>query len=111
MKTVTLLMTNSMTCSPLRRRLLLVMLSFARFWVLRTVQAVSPAPDGGYPNGNTAEGAFALPALTTGVHNTAVGIGALFSTKSGSHNTSEVDIALAPDTLGDLITVTGAHGH
>src|SRR6266700_174794 len=69
MKTVTLLMTNSMTCSPLRRRLLLVMLSFACFWVLPTVQAVSPAPDGGYPNGNTAEGAFALQNLTTGDNN------------------------------------------
>ena len=109
MKTVTLLMTNSMTCSPLRRRLLLVMLSFACFWVLPTVQAVSPAPDGGYPNGNTAEGAFALQNLTTGVHNTADGFGALFSTTSGSHNTADGDIALASNTQGDFNTATGAH--
>src|SRR5213083_3730523 len=109
MKTVTLLMTNSITCSPLRRRLLLVMLSFACFWVLPTVQAVSPAPDGGYPNGNTAEGAFALQNLTTGVHNTADGFGALFSTTSGSHNTADGDIALASNTQGDFNTATGAH--
>jgi hypothetical protein len=29
-------------------------------------QAVSPPPDGGYPNGNTAEGAFSLLSLATG---------------------------------------------
>src|SRR5205809_771557 len=109
MKTVTLLMTNSMTCSPLRRRLLLVMLSFACFWVLPTVQAVSPAPDGGYPNGNTAEGAFALQNLTTGVHNTADGFGALFSTTSGSHNTADGDIELASNTQGNFNTATCAH--
>jgi hypothetical protein len=36
-------------------------------------QAVSPAPDGGYPGGNTAEGQNALLSLTTGTYNNAVG--------------------------------------
>src|SRR5438132_6230507 len=36
-------------------------------------QAVSPAPDGGYPGGNTAEGQNALFSLTSGTYNTAVG--------------------------------------
>src|SRR5437762_11903832 len=109
MKTVTLLMTNSMTCSPLRRRLLLVMLSFACFWVLPTVQAVSPAPDGGYPNGNTSEGAFPLQNLPTVVHNTLVGFGALFSTTSASNNTPDGDIAHASNTQGDVKTARRLH--
>src|SRR5215472_3960652 len=35
------------------------------------VQAVTPAPDGGYPNFNTAEGTNALFSLTSGTNNTA----------------------------------------
>src|SRR5947199_9859157 len=38
-----------------------------------TARAVSPAPDGGYPNGNTAEGNGALFSLTNGIWNTAIG--------------------------------------
>ena len=34
------------------------------FGLLPTTQAVSPAPDGGYPGGNTAEGQAALLSLT-----------------------------------------------
>jgi hypothetical protein len=70
-------------------------------------QAVSPAPDGGYPGFNTAEGANALKNLTTGVGNTAVGWFSLKSNTDGSFNT-----ALGAGTLllgtGDENTATGA---
>src|SRR4029453_4471814 len=45
--------------------------------LLPNAQAVVPAPDGGYPGGNTANGPFALSANTTGFVNTATGSGAL----------------------------------
>jgi hypothetical protein len=51
-------------------------------------QAVIPAPDGGYPNGNTAEGQNALFSLTTGGYNTAVGFFSLRSDAMGSFNTA-----------------------
>ena len=38
--------------------------------VLPQMQAVTPAPDGGYPGGNTAEGHSALFSLTSGGYNT-----------------------------------------
>jgi hypothetical protein len=55
--------------------------------LLPQAQAVSPAPDGGYPGFNTAEGQKALFSLTTGVGNTAVGWFSLFSNTDGSFNT------------------------
>ena len=51
-------------------------------------QAVSPAPDGGYPGGNTAEGQSALFSLTSGTFNTAVGFSALRSNTEGNFNTA-----------------------
>jgi Chaperone of endosialidase len=48
---------------------------------------VVPAPDGGYPGFNTAEGTNALKNLTTGVANTANGWFSLFSNTDGSFNT------------------------
>ena len=47
--------------------------------LLPKAEAVVPAPDGGYPNFNTAEGTKALQSLTTGSANTAVGWYSLFS--------------------------------
>ena len=51
-------------------------------------RAVSPPPDGGYFNANTAEGQDALFSLTTGFSNTAIGFRALHSTTTGSSNTA-----------------------
>jgi hypothetical protein len=51
-------------------------------------RAVSPAPDGGYPGLNTAEGQGALLGLTTGTVNTAVGWFSLKSDTDGSFNTA-----------------------
>jgi uncharacterized coiled-coil protein SlyX len=53
-----------------------------------SVQAVTPAPDGGYPNRNTAEGQDALLSLTFGNDNTAIGFRALYSNTIGSFNTA-----------------------
>src|SRR5258707_6420933 len=69
----TLYLKKSLAQSPLRPALLLIALVFACFALLSTAQAVSPAPDGGYPGGNTAEGKNALFSLTSGGFNTAVG--------------------------------------
>ena len=51
-------------------------------------EAVSPAPDGGYSGGNTAEGQNALLSLTTGTYNTAVGLFSLLSNTDGGFNTA-----------------------
>jgi hypothetical protein len=50
--------------------------------------ALSPPPDGGYPNFTTAEGQKALFSLTTGAANTAVGWFSLFTNAGGSFNTA-----------------------
>jgi hypothetical protein len=49
--------------------------------------AVTPAPDGGYPGANTAEGDNALFSLTSGSYNTALGNSALIQTTTGYYNT------------------------
>jgi hypothetical protein len=63
-------------------------------------QAVSPPPDGGYANGNTAEGTEALFSLTTGIDNTAAGFLALAHNTTGFHNTAAGFEALAHNTTG-----------
>ena len=50
--------------------------------------AVSPAPDGGYPGGNTAEGTDALLSLSSGTNSTAIGADALANNVSGNDNTA-----------------------
>jgi hypothetical protein len=82
-------------------------LLFACFWFLPTVRAVSPAPDGGYPGGNTAEGQKALLSLTTGGYNTAVGYLSLGSGTISGYNTGVGAGTLFANT-GDLNTATGA---
>src|SRR6267142_3042126 len=63
-------------------------LALACFAVLPKAQAVSPPPDGGYPNFTTAEGINALFSLTTGSANTAVGWYSLWADAEGSFNTA-----------------------
>ena len=60
------------------------LLALACFALSPTLRAVSPPPDGGYPNDNTAEGTDALFNLTTGTDNTAIGYRALSSNTTGS---------------------------
>src|SRR4029453_16932202 len=66
--------------------LCLLMLALGCFAFSPTVRAVDPAPDGGYPNQNTAEGEDALFSLTTGADNAAMGFDALDSNTTGSNN-------------------------
>ena len=56
----------------------LVALALTGFALLPCVEAVVPAPDGGYPNFTTAEGTKALQNLTTGTANTGL-VGIRFS--------------------------------
>lgn len=66
---------------------ILIALLLAGFVFLEEAQAVVPAPDGGYPNLNTAEGQNALFSLGSGSANTGVGWYSLWSTGDGNFNT------------------------
>jgi hypothetical protein len=89
------------------RALIIAVTALISLALLPQVRAVVPAPDGGYPGGNTAEGQAALLSLTTGGFNTAVGYLSLRSDVSGSHNTA-VGAAALLATTGDENTATGA---
>jgi hypothetical protein len=71
------------------------------------MQAVVPAPDGGYPGGNTAEGQNALLSLTTGAYNTAVGWFSLGSNTTGPFNTAIGAGALFANATAESNTATG----
>jgi hypothetical protein len=75
--------------------------------LLPRAQAVVPAPDGGYPGGNTAEGTSALLSRTTGIYNTAVGYLSLLSDTEGQLNTAIGAGTLLSNTA-DKNTATGA---
>src|SRR6266446_10979268 len=75
--------------------------------ISQTVQAVVPAPDGGYAGGNTAEGQNALFSLTSGGFNTAVGFLSLRSDTTGAFNTAIGAGTLLVNTA-DQNTATGA---
>jgi len=77
------------------------------FGLVQNAQAVVPAPDGGYPGGNTAEGQNALLNLTTGTYNTAIGIYSLLGLTDGSFCTGVGAGTLLANT-GDQNTATGA---
>ena len=80
-----------------------VLVSFA---ISPMAQAVVPAPDGGYPGGNTAEGQNALLSLTTGGFNTAAGWLSLRNLTTGSFNTAIGAGTLSANTA-DQNTATG----
>jgi hypothetical protein len=107
-KTKTPLITNSINRSRLRYGIFLIPVALAWFALSPTAQAqLSPAPDGGYPNDNTAEGTDALFSLTTGPDNTAIGFDALFSNTTGDSNTATGSIALSSNTTGVRNTAAG----
>src|SRR5438270_127000 len=89
----TLHLRTSIGRPPLRLAFLLIAILFGCFALSQTARAVSPAPDGGYPLGNTAEGIGALQNLTTGVWNEAYGYEALHDNVTGRENTAVGDSA------------------
>jgi trimeric autotransporter adhesin len=90
-----------------RRRGFLVVCALACLALLPAVRAVSPPPDGGYPNSTTAEGDLALFSLTTGGFNTAIGNSALNHNTTGKYNTATGASALMSNTVGDANTASG----
>ena len=103
---ITLQLKKSIDHSILRRAFLLLALALA--CVLPAARAVTPAPDGGYSNNNTAEGTDALFSLTSGSYNTANGAMALHSLTSGNYNTGIGAGALFSNTTGTSNTANGA---
>jgi hypothetical protein len=83
--------------------------AFACFALSPTAQALlpPPAPDGGYPGFNTAEGDGAMFSLTSGLNNTAVGFLALNNDMTGGNNTAIGANALL-HSVGSGNTATGA---
>src|SRR5438552_889314 len=87
--------------------------------LLPMAQAVVPAPDGGYPGGNTAEGQAALLSRTTGIYNTGVGLYSLLSLTDGNFCTGVGAGALLANTAdgntaigaGALLTNTNGQGN
>jgi hypothetical protein len=86
---------------------LVLILLLIYFAALSGAQAVSPAPDGCYPNFTTAEGGNALNFLSTGAGNTGLGWYALFSNSTGSFNTGVGTGALTLNNA-DSNTAVGA---
>src|SRR5206468_1468419 len=86
---------------------LFIGLVLAWFGLAPASRAVSPAPDGEYPGGNTAEGFQALVNNKAGPQNTATGRAALFSNTNGHDNTANGFSALHSNTTGDNNTAIG----
>src|SRR5438445_290999 len=107
MKTTTLPLKHSVNLSRVRLALLLIPLAVACFALSPTARAVTPAPDGGYPGRNTAEGDSALFSLTMGFDNTAIGFDALYNNTTGNDNTADGVNALFSNTTGGSNTASG----
>src|SRR5437667_134718 len=100
---------KSISRSPLRLGFLLIPLALVWLAISPTARAVTPVPDGGYPNENSAEGDDALFSLTTGSGNTATGFDALYSNTDGNDNTATGFQALVYNTTGYNNTATGQY--
>jgi hypothetical protein len=90
------------------KTILAILVTLACFGLSPVGRAVNPPPDGGYPNGNTAEGTDALFNVTTGGANTATGTDALYNNTTGSHNTAIGNFALLENRTGDDNTAIGS---
>ena len=99
-----------------RNTIIAAILSALTCFALVPAQAVSPAPDGGYPGFNTAEGDQALFLLFGGFANTGLGWRSLFSAVGASNNTgvgagtlvlNTADSNTAVGTAASLLNTTG----
>jgi hypothetical protein len=86
--------------------LMTILLAVACFALQPRARAVSPAPDGCYPNYTTAEECNALAILGTGVGNAAVGWYSFFSVDTNCFNTGVGAGALTLNTA-DANTAVG----
>src|SRR5437762_1616168 len=109
MKTVITFQNSLLTILHSQSILILVALTLGAFALASdpTAFGVVPAPDGGYPGGNTAEGDNALLSLTTDASNTAIGLDPLFSNTTGSNNTVNGFAVLLNNTTGFDNTANG----
>src|SRR6516165_12763785 len=110
MKTLITSQNSLLTILHSQSILILVALTLGGFALLsaRAAFGVVPAPDGGYPGGNTAEGDNALLTLTTGNSNTAIGFDALVSNTTGDFNTAIGFGALGSNATGGFNTAEGS---
>src|SRR6266566_9278371 len=88
-------------------KLTAILLALGALAVVPMAQAVVPAPDGGYPGYNTAEGQNALFSRTTGVWNTALGAFALFGDTTANGNTAVGTNVLRNNVNGAFNTAVG----
>ena len=107
----TLRLTKSIGRLPSRLALLLIAFVLACLALSPRAQALLPlpAPDGGYPGGNTAEGVNALHDVNTavGINNTAVGANALTHDTTGNYNVAVGSGALESNTTGNFNMAIG----
>jgi trimeric autotransporter adhesin len=89
------------------RILILIPILIIGLGFLPKAQALSPAPDGGYPGQNTAEGQSALLHLAGGTYNTALGWASLGFNVTGNYNTGVGAATLLNNTASEN-TATGA---
>ena len=94
---------QSKNASPL----ILIALLLACLPLSPGARAVVPAPDGGYPGQNTAEGQSALLHLSGGTYNTALGWASLGFNVTGNYNTG-IGAATLLNNTADSNTATGA---
>ena len=109
MKTLITSQNSLVTILRSRFTLILVALTLGAFAFASapTAFGVVPAPDGSYPNGNTAEGGNALLDLTTGESNTAIGLDTLSSDTTGSNNAATGFAVLLNNTTSSNNTGNG----
>ena len=99
-------MNSMIQCKPTILPLLIAG-ALACFGLLSKAEGVVPAPDGGYPGGNTAEGQKAVLNLTTGTFNSALGFLSLSALTTGNFCTGVGAGALLLNTA-DFNTAVGA---